>query len=1391
MTIIEEVQNLKTSQEALTKSVDDFMHAMAESHDDLEGLDTLFTRLQTSNTKNMVALMDDNRRAMATMMQANKQDITSLGDTIARSMTQLLLARFPINTTPPGFNTNTNGNIGTTGLNNGSLFDNNSGIRAASINLKFPTFDGTDPAGWIFQSDQYFRLHNIAEALKIPLATAHFTGEANAWYKWIQGKLTDPFWLHFCSRICDRFADRKFANPRMALSSMSQKGSVRDHISEFEEILNFVTDFPEDYIVDLFIKSLKPEIRSMVEVLEPQTLFVAFKKALKQEDVLIQTSSSYKTARPNPFRQALNAQQFRKSAIPPGAKRLSLEEQREKRDKGLCFNCDQLYVPGHLCAKPRLLIMDMAPNNDDNSNDYYEEEVMDDTTINTADVNKESEISLHSLMGSSFPKTMRLTGYIKGEPLTVLIDSGSTHNFLHPYIATKHGFSTKPSGTALNVMVVLGVQWLQTLGEHMKFHLHNTDYLLVGNSSALIMLMNSSPLQRFLDCAHNGFLLQLTPNLSTTPSGMIPTEVSELLFRYSDIFEPPSSLPPSRDHDHRISLLPNTAPVNVRPYKYPHFQKAEIEKIVSELKQAGFIRQSSNPYSSPVLLVQKKDNSWRIYVDYRALNKVTVNDRFLIPVVDELIDEMNGAIIFSKVDMRFGFHQIRLFDADIHKTAFIMHDGHYEFLVMPFGLSNAPATFQSLMNDVFRPYLRKFVLVFFDDILIYSKSLAEHLKHLKIVFELLRTDKLFLKKYKCDFAKTSIGYLGHTVSAEGVAVEEDKISTIKNWPIPSTIKDLRGFLGLACYYREFVRDYGKICVPLTKLLKQDAFKWPEQATYAFNQLKFALTSTPVLALPDFTKEFCLECDASGNGLGAVLMQSNKPIAYFSKPLSGKNLNLSVYDKEMLAIVSAVNKCSPYLLGRHFKIYTDHRSLKYFLEQILSSLEQQKWLSKLLGYDYEIVYKCGTANRVVYALSRLANPQLLAITTPIFSGINGIVQECHADAVLGRIVVVSTSEWCNKLLYEFHSTPLGGHSASAPPGLLQPLSIPTDVWIDISMDFIDGFPLSNRNNSILVVVDHLSKYAHFIALSHPYYASTIADVFIREIVRLHGMPKTITSDRDPIFMSQFWEAFFSQQDTQLCRSSAYHPQTDGQTEVTNRTLEFYLHCFTGIRKTDWFKWLTWAEWWYKTSYHSSIKMTPYQDLYCRAPPTISTYLPGTTLVHVVDELLRARDYILRILHSNVHDAQARMKTYAEIHRTERYFAVNDWVFLRIQPYRQTTGRDKTFSKLSPKFYGPFHIVEKIDPVAYRLDLPETSRIHPVFYVSQLKLKLGSSTVVNTVLPITVDYEKWEPEKILDRKMFKKGDIAGTRWLIKWKDRSNDEATWEDANVFLERFPEFQT
>lgn len=349
-------------------------------------------------------------------------------------------------------------------------------------------------------------------------------------------------------------------------------------------------------------------------------------------------------------------------------------------------------------------------------------------------------------------------------------------------------------------------------------------------------------------------------------------EIQILLDQYAHIFSPPDGPPPSRHCSRAIPLVPGSRPVNIRPYRYALAVKDAIERQVSEMLKQGIIQHNTSEFSSLVLLVKKKDGSHRFCVDYRHLNVMTIKNKYPVPKIDELLDKLVNACWFSTLGLAAGYHQIPLEAGEEYKTAFQTHGGHYGFRVMAFGLSGGPATFQKAMNSSLAPLLRKCVLVFFDDILIYSATYKEHLIHIKLVLDILDKDQWKVKLSKCSFAKQEITYLGHVLSSQGVSTDPKKVVAVVSWPTPRNVKEVRSFLGLARYYRKFVRNFGIICKPLTNLLKKGSlFVWTSDHDQAFEALKQAMSSAPVLALPNFSKTFCIETDTNDKGIGAVLM----------------------------------------------------------------------------------------------------------------------------------------------------------------------------------------------------------------------------------------------------------------------------------------------------------------------------------------------------------------------------------------------------------------------------------------------------------------------------------------------------------------------------------------
>jgi hypothetical protein len=586
------------------------------------------------------------------------------------------------------------------------------------------------------------------------------------------------------------------------------------------------------------------------------------------------------------------------------------------------------------------------------------------------------------------------------------VDSGSSHSFLSSRVASKlEGMLEMPwpvmvqvadGGRLLCDKQILGATWsIQTCEFCTDFRVLDIaaydiivgmDWLAVhspmkvdwGHGWLLIPYGTSSVLLRggIEDVQATTAVRSTTlESLAISWADMgLPQQMASLLSEFNSVFDPPSGLPPSRDCDHSIPLVVGYSHVHVRPYRYPPLIKDEIECQIAAMLAEGIIQHSTSSFSSSVLLVKKKDSSWRFCVDFRRLNAITVKSVFSVPVIEELLDELGHASWFTSLDLTAGYHQIMLRPEDTFKTSFQTHSSHYEFCVMAFVLTGTPATFQKAMNATLSSLLHRCVLVFFGDILIYSSSFADHLQHVRAVLELLVRDKWQVKLSKCSFAQQQLSYLGHIISVAGVATDPSKIQVVASWATPRSLKELHSFLGLAGYYRRFVRHFGILSKPLTALLKKGSmFVWTSQHTTAFQALKDALVSAPVLALPNFALPFCLETDASNQGVGAVLMQGGHPITYLSKALGPKSQGLSTYEKEFLAILTAVDHWRHYLQLKEFHIVTDHRSLAQLDEQRLHTPWQKKMFSRLLGLQYRIMYKKGSENGAADALSR--HPQL--------------------------------------------------------------------------------------------------------------------------------------------------------------------------------------------------------------------------------------------------------------------------------------------------------------------------------------------------------------------------------------------------------------------------------
>eukprot|EP00253_Pinus_taeda_P012179 PITA_12179 len=893
---------------------------------------------------------------------------------------------------------------------------------------------------------------------------------------------------------------------------------------------------------------------------------------------------------------------------------------------------------------------------------------------------------------------------------------------------------------------------------------------------------------------------------------------------FTDVFpEEIPGLPPRRNIDFTIELTPGAAPVSRAPYRMSTPELTELKMQLQELLDKEYIRPSVSPWGAPVLFVKKKDGTLQMCIDYRQLNKLTIKNKYPLPRIDELFDQVKGATVFSKIDLRSGYHQIRIKDEDIAKTAFRTRYGHYEFVVLPFGLTNAPATFMCLMNSIFHPYLDRFVLIFIDDILIYSRTIEEHHEHLRMVLQTLREHQLYEKFSKCDFFKEEIQYLGHVITKDGIAVDPEKIKAIMDWPVPKDVADVRSFMGLAEYYRRFVEGFSKVAFPITSLQKKGrAFQWTPNCQKSFEQLKQLLTTAPILSIADPHKDY-LEHEQ----------------------------RYSAYDLELAAIIHALKMWRHYLLGRKFLLLTDHHSLTSYFNQPTLNARQARWMDFLSGFDFEIKHLQGKANRVADALSRKVQSLYEISTTgwknPFLDMIKEIsdqdtgyqqlkqqIQQSDGkdsqqeftidDAGIvyfkQRIYVPNQNKIKSLIMDEFHINHYAGHPGyqkmmtairkeyfwpgmkkdiveylarclecqqikaehQHPAGLLQPLPIPEWKWEIISMDFITGLPRTKKNNdSIMVVVDKLSKAAHFIPVQSTFRATQIAHIFMQNVFRLHGLPKTIISDRDVKFTSAFWKTLFADLGTQLNFSTAYHPQTDGQTERVNQIVEDMLRAYVMQQPTRWEEYLHLVEFAYNNGYHTSTQMSPFEVMYGRKCRTPSSWGGPEDKLSLGPDMLKEMEDMVKRVRINLKAAQDRQKNFADRKRRFKEYQVGDHVYIRIQAKRSTL-QWAGCAKLAPRYCGPFQILARIGPVAYQLALPSHIRVHNVFHVSVLKKYVYDPKHVEPEGEVLV-----KPLSILDQREVQLRKRVITQVKVQWRHFGPEEATWEDQELMKKTYP----
>ncbi len=1120
----------------------------------------------------------------------------------------------------------------------------------------------------------------------------------------------------------------------------------------------------------------------------------------------------------------------------------------------------------------------------------------------SSDSDSEDEVVSNAAIDTN-SDLIEFDGTLNNNSVHILLDGGSTGNFISAeyvaqhqltvhklavtktvkladhtqyviseYITATIGIDTYSEVIELRVMplkvanVILGLPWLRQHNPDIDWSSNIVRLISDGRIIKLvptqshsneIELVSALQFKRSMRKADMNYLIYIRSDNDS--ESVNTTSVPSIVSEYQDVFpdDLPEGLPPSRAVDHRIELESGHVPPSKTPYRLNQAETDELNKQLTELLKKGYIRPSVSPYGAPVMFASKKDNSYRMCMDYRALNKITIKNKYPLPRIDDLLDRLAGARYFSKIDLRSGYHQIRVAEQDIHKTAFNTRYGHYEFLVLPFGLTNAPATFMHLMQSIFMEYLDKFVIIFLDDILIFSKTRELHEQHVRQVLDILRQHKLYAKLSKCEFYQTSISFLGHRITQQGISMEVDKVNAIHTWPVPTNVRELRSFLGLAGYYRRFVQNFSKIAIPLTELLHSSTvWVWGDRQQVAFEQLKLAVSTAPVLIIPDPNKQFTVLTDASGYAVGAALCQDHgkglQPCAYLSHKLNTAEQNYPVHEQELLAIIHALREWRHHLMGNKFIIRTDHKSLQYLQTQDKLSPRQVRWSELMQQYDYIIQYNPGTQNDVADSLSRRADHQVNTVTAvsykldetikatiqsgyssdPVTQGIlsSGSSEHNIRDGLIytlnNKVYVPNCDDIKKQLLSGAHDSNISGHmgvlktneqlqrtfywpsmlksvkqyiqqcdscqhnkaSTQLPIGLLQSLQVPGKRWETVTLDLITQLPTSrNGNDAIIVFVDKLSKMVHYAATTTTCTSCDLARLFFDNVVRLHGVPRYIVSDRDPRFTAKLWNELWKLLGTKLNMSTAYHPQTDGQTERANRVLEDVLRNYVSVQQDDWDEHLTACEIAVNNSIQVSTKFTPYYLNYGDHPSFPSAIQFDSVSNQSVYELMSQLQHNIGIAKSNINDAIERQQHYANRHRRELLFEVGESVLISTHNMRLKRGLTP---KLSNRYIGPFKIISKISDNAYKIELPANYKMHPVINVSSLKKyyqpvnhtnsvdihgdSVGTSSDSVPIEIVDISDEQLEIYKIIGKRLGKREQME---YLVWWKDCDESESTWQ--------------
>lgn len=936
---------------------------------------------------------------------------------------------------------------------------------------------------------------------------------------------------------------------------------------------------------------------------------------------------------------------------------------------------------------------------------------------------------------------------------------------------------------------------------------------------------------------------------------------------FADVFAKESfdALPERRVWDHAIKLIPGAdTKINAKVYPLNPEEQKQLDEFLKENLESGRIRTSKSELASSFFLMKKKDGKLRPVQDYQKLNDITIKNRYPLPLISEIMNRLKDTRYFSKFDIRWGYNNVRIKEGDEWKAAFRTNCGLFEPLVMFFGLTNSPATFQAMMDKIFRDLvLAGKVLVYMDDILVFSYDLEEHRKLVREVLKRLRINQLYLKLEKSAFEQTETDFLGVIVGKGECRMDPIKTKAIDEWNEPRNLKEMRSFVQFCNFYWNFIPDFATITKAFNVLTKKNhPWEWNDEHRRSYQALKDAVRQNVVLKFPVEGAKYRLECDVSNIACGAVLHQiidgKPRPLGFFSKTLDQAERNYQIYDKELLAVILALRHWRHLLMGApKFEIWSDHRNLTYYREAQNLTRRQARWYSELGEYDFDLHHQAGKLNQIADFLSRGGdlkkgvkdNENIVMLKPEIFRPLTfvddeGIMEEIRKtkewdDKIKtalknkdenykemnrvviykGLVYVLKNRKLREKIIAAHHDTIIAGHPGQhktteyvtrnywwptmsgqiarycvgcircqeskprvgTPAAPLNPHEIPSEPWQNISVDFIDPLSESRGYKMIMVVVDMLTKEVIIEPCSEEISGRGTAELLFKKVVMKKGLFRKITSDRGPQFVLGFMKELWEMLGTKTNLSTAFHPQTDGQTERLNQEVEKYLRIFIDERQTDWADWLPMAEFALNNRKNRSTGYSPFFLNHGRHP------YDGFSPKKIRGKNDSAKEFAKRIAHvmddakAALKQAQEKMKEGYDAHRRPaREYRIGDKVWVE-NNHIQSTRPNK---KLNSKRYGPFKVVKKEGASAYRVALPPhwRTRLHPVFNESLLTPFVEPVTDIQQERrPPPLREEEggnhYEVEKILDCCSRRYGRHTALQYLVKWKGYPHSENSWE--------------